>query len=525
MIYHSTFPDVTIPELTFTDFILEKAAERGAQPALVDGPSGRTITYAQLLEYVRRVGANLAARGFKKGEVMAILLPNLPEYAVAFHGVASIGGILTTINPLYTPEELTFQLKDTGAKYLLTLPMFVEKAREGAKDTSIKEIFVLGEAEGATPFAELMQPAGPPPPVEIDVYKDLLVLPYSSGTTGLPKGVMLTHHNVVSFISMVRAGARYKSGENYLAVLPFYHIFGMNGILNTCLLEGCTMVTMPRFDLQQFLQLMQDYKVVGACLVPPIILALAKHPMVDNFDLSHLEWLLSGAAPLSADLQQACAARLNCRIVQGWGMTETSCGATITTFELAQARPGSAGLLLPNQEGRVVDYATGEDQGPGQPGEIWLRGPNIMQGYLNQPEASRNTVDEEGWLHTGDIGYIDSEGFLFIVDRIKELIKYKGLQIAPAELEAALLAHPAVADAAVIGRADEEAGEVPKAFVVLKTPVSAEELLEFVGEKVAPYKRIRKLEFIDQIPKSASGKILRRVLIEQERAKALNSSQ
>jgi acyl-CoA synthetase (AMP-forming)/AMP-acid ligase II len=293
--------------------------------------------------------------------------------------------------------------------------------------------------------------------------------------------------------------------------------------MSACLLEGCTMVTMPRFDLEQFLQLMQDYKITGACLVPPIILALTKHPLVDKFDLSNLEWLLSGAAPLSADLQQACATRLNCAVVQGWGMTETSVGATITPLALAQASQGSAGKLISNQEARVVDYSTGEDLGPNQPGEIWLRGPNIMQGYLNQPEASRNTIDSEGWLHTGDIGYIDAEGYLFIVDRIKELIKYKGLQIAPAELEAVLLAHPAVADAAVIGRADEEAGEVPKAFVVLKGPVSAEELLEFVSEKVAPYKRIRKLEFIDQIPKSASGKILRRVLVEQERAKVVNS--
>ncbi len=520
MIFRSTFPDVTIPELTFTDFILQNAAERASQPALVDGPSGRTITYAQLVEFVRRVGANLAARGFQKGDVFAILLPNLPEYAVAFHGVASIGGILTTINPLYTTEEINFQLKDTGAKYLLTLPMFLEKAVEGAKDTSVAEMYVLGEAPGATPFTALLQPAGPPPLVTIDIHKDLLVIPYSSGTTGLPKGVMLTHHNVVSFMSMVRPVAGYKAEKNYLAVLPFFHIFGMVGILNTCLLEGCTMVTIPRFDLEQFLQLIQDYKVAGACLVPPIILALAKHPLVAKFDLSSLEWLLSGAAPLSADLQQACATRLSCVVVQGWGMTETSCGATIIPLDSPQSRPGSAGLLVGNQECRVVDYSTGEDLGPNQSGEIWLRGPNIMQGYLNQPEASRRTVDDERWLHTGDIGYIDDEGYLYIVDRIKELIKYKGLQIAPAELEAVLLAHPAVADAAVIGRADPEAGEVPKAFVVLKTPVSAEELLEFVAEKVAPYKRIRKLEIVDQIPKSASGKILRRVLIEQERARS-----
>jgi acyl-CoA synthetase (AMP-forming)/AMP-acid ligase II len=522
MIFHSTFPDSVIPEMTFSDFILENALARGDQPALVDGPSGRTITYAQLVEFTRRVAANLAGRGLQKGDVFAIMLPNLPEYAIAFHGVATAGGTLTTINPLYTVEELRYQLGDTSAKYLLTLPMFSEKVREATKDTPLREIFILGDApEGTTPFTALLAPAGPPPPVEIDIYKDLVVIPYSSGTTGLPKGVMLTHHNVVSFISMVRPVAGYFEGANYLAVLPFFHIFGMVGILNVGLVKGCTMVTMPRFDLEQFLQLMQDYKVAGSCVVPPIVLALAKHPLVDKYDLSNLEWLLSGAAPLGTDLQEACAARLNCQVVQGWGMTETSCGSTIIPLD-AKPKFGSGGLLVPNQELRVVDIATGEDLGPNQSGELWLHGPNIMQGYLNQPEASRNTVDDEGWLHTGDIGFIDDDGYIFIVDRIKELIKYKGLQIAPAELEAVLLSNPAVADAAVIGRADPEAGEVPKAFVVLKTPIAADEILAFVAEKVAPYKRIRKLEFVDQIPKSASGKILRRLLIEQDRAHSDN---
>ncbi len=523
MIFRSTFPDTAIPEKTFSDFILQDAAARGTQPALVDGPTGRTVTYAQLAEFVRRVAANLAAHGLQKGDVFAIMLPNLPEYAIAFHGVATAGGTLTTINPLYTAEELRYQLADTRAKYLLTLPMFLGKARKATAGAPLREIFVLGDApEGTAPFMALLASTESGSPVEIDIYKDLLVLPYSSGTTGLPKGVMLTHHNVVSFISMVRSVAGYTEGENYLAVLPFFHIFGMVGILNTCLLEGCTMVTIPRFELEQFLQIMQDYKIAGACLVPPIILALAKHPLVDKYDLSHLEWLLSGAAPLSAELQVACAARLKCEVVQGWGMTETSCGATVIPVDPEKRKPGSAGLLVCNQEMRVVDYSSGKDLGPNQSGEIWLRGPNIMQGYLNQPEASRDTVDENGWLHTGDIGYIDDDGYLFIVDRIKELIKYKGLQIAPAELEAVLLSCPAVADAAVIGRPDPEAGEVPKAFVVLKSPLSAEEILAYVAEKVAPYKRIRKLEFVDAIPKSASGKILRRVLIEQDRANAGN---
>ncbi|HEX2916463.1 MAG TPA: AMP-binding protein [Chloroflexia bacterium] len=519
MVFRSTYPDVVIPEMPFTAFVLQKAAELANQPAIIDGPSGRSLTYGQLAGGVERVAANLAAKGFQKGDVFAILLPNLPEYALAFLGVARLGGILTTINPLYTAEEIIFQLNDTGAKYLLTIPMFIEKASEATQKSKVEEIFVLGEASGATPFATLMQDAGAAPQVEIDPHKDLLVVPYSSGTTGLPKGVMLTHHNVTSYMSQVRVVAEYEQGQSYMAVLPFYHIFGMVGILNLGLLEGTTIVSMPRFDLEQFLQIMQDYKITGACLVPPIILALTKHPAVANYSFPNLKWLLSGAAPLGEDVQKACAERLNCAVVQGWGMTETSCGAAVIPLDPEKQRPGAAGLLIPNMECRITDYTSGEELGPNQQGEIWVRGPNIMQGYLNKPDETSYMLDQNGWLHTGDIGYIDEDGFLYIVDRIKELIKYKGLQVAPAELEAVLLTHPSVADVAVIGRPDQEAGEAPKAFVVLKAPVSEEELMAFVAERVAPYKKIRSIEFTNQIPKSASGKILRRVLLDQERAK------
>ena len=519
MIFRSPYPDVTAPEMAFTDFILERARQYGDRPALIDGPTGRTITYRQLTENIEKVAANLAKRGFKKGDVFAIFSPNLPEYAVIFHGVVLAGGIATTINPLYTVEEVAFQLNDTKARFLFTIPQFMPTAIEAARKAKIEEIFVLGEAEGATPFAALLQEAGPVPKVEIDPHQDLVALPYSSGTTGFPKGVMLSHFNFVSQIIQLKGFSTAQENENRLALLPFFHAYGLVIIMNGGLYDGVTLVTIPRFDFEQFLQLLEKYRVREVNLVPPIVIALAKHPLVDKYDLSALQQIGCGAAPLGEEVEQACGNRLGCKVFQGYGMTETTVAIAIMPREEGKAKTGSAGVLIPNMECKVVDFATGDELGADELGEIWVRGPNVMQGYLNQPEATAHTL-AEGWLHTGDIGYVDDEGYFFIVDRIKELIKYKGMQVAPAELEAILLSHPMVADVAVISSPDEEAGEIPKAFVVLKGEINPDDIMAFVAERVAPHKKIRKIEIINQIPKSASGKILRRVLIEQERSNA-----
>jgi len=376
--------------------------------------------------------------------------------------------------------------------------------------------FVFGEAEGATPFAELMKSSGQLPEVTINPREDMIAMPYSSGTTGLPKGVMLTHYNMVANICQTDGLEPINENDKLIAVLPFYHIYGMGVILNISLYHGATVVTLPRFDLEQFLKTLQDYGVTRAHLVPPILVALAKHPMVDKFDLSKLGRITSGAAPLSADLAQAVATRLNCIVKQGYGLTETSPVTHINPDD--HIRPGAAGMLIRNTECRIVDLESGADLETNAQGEVWIRGPQVMKGYLNNTGATEITIDPEGWLHTGDIGYVDDDGFLFVVDRLKELIKYKGYQVAPAELEALLLTHPAIADAAVIPCPDEEAGEVPKAFVVLKGDVTADEIMAYVAERVAPYKKIRRVEVIEQIPKSLSGKILRRVLVEKERA-------
>jgi len=307
-----------------------------------------------------------------------------------------------------------------------------------------------------------------------------------------------------------------------LGVLPFYHIYGMVVIMNMSLVVGATIVTIPRFDPEMFLGLIQKHKVTRINLVPPILLLLAKHPIVDKFDLSSLVDVTSGAAPLKDELAQAVVERIGCNVMQGYGLTETSPVTHINPNLPGHVKRSSIGPAIPNTEVMLIDPANGEPVGRNEEGELWVRGPQVMKGYLNNPDATAATVDEDGWLHTGDIGYIDEDGDFYIVDRLKELIKYKGFQVAPAELEGLLLGHPAVGDAAVIPSPDDEAGELPKAFIVRKAEVSEQEIMDWVAERVAPQKKIRLVEFVDEVPKSASGKILRRVLVEQERAK--NSS-
>jgi acyl-CoA synthetase (AMP-forming)/AMP-acid ligase II len=461
----------------------------------------------------------LVAHGFVRGDVLAIFSPNLPDYAVACHAVAVLGGAAATINPLYTAEELLYQLQDSKAKYLLTIAPLLERVREPAARAGIREIFVFGEAPaGASAFAGLQRHGSAIPKISIDPKNDLVALPYSSGTTGRSKGVMLTHHSLAANLVQARPNGMMNEDDVVLGVLPFFHIYGQVLIMNLGLYVGATVVTMQRFELEPFLKILQYHKISVAPLVPPIVLALAKHPAVANYNLSALRRILTGAAPVAESTMRACMQRLNCRVMQGYGMTEASGATHMHAHDTPSEKLASVGTCVRNSETMIAEVATGKALGPNQQGEVWTRGPNIMRGYLNRPEETAAAVDRDGWYRTGDIGYMDTDGYLYIVDRLKELIKYSAYQVAPAELEAVLVAHPAVADAAVIPSPDEEHGEVPKAFVVKKSEVSAEQLMAYVAERVAPYKKIRLLEFVDQIPKSPSGKILRRVLVEKERA-------
>ena len=518
MIFRAPEPPVDIPEVPLTPLLLDRAAHRGDKPAFIEGPTGRIVTYRDWADSVRRAAGALAEHGLRKGDVLAILSSNLPEYAVAFHAVSLIGGVVTTMNPLYTANDVHEQLNDSGASYLVTVPSCLEKARQAIEGTAVREVFVFGETQDATPFASLLARQATPPSVSIDPRNDLVALPYSSGTTGLPKGVMLTHYNLVANLHQASRVLGVHEHDIMLGVLPFFHIYGMLVIMNLSLYTGSTVVTMPRFDLEQCLEILQRYRVTFANVVPPIVLAMAKHPIVDRYDLSSVRVLFSGAAPLGRDVAMAAGARIGCRVVQGYGLTETSpvTHAARTTGDVDKV--DSIGPPVPNTEVKLVDTATGADAAPGQTGEICVRGPQVMKGYLNRPEATAAMIDPDGWLSTGDIGYADAEGCFFIVDRVKELIKFKGMQVAPAELEAILLTHASIADAAVVPFPDEEAGQVPKAFVVLKGDTTADQIIGYVAERVAPHKKVRRVEFIDQIPKSPSGKILRRVLVERDKA-------
>ena len=518
IIFRSPYPDVEIPEQSLPSFVLERAAELADRPALIDGSNGRTLTYAQLDEASRRFAAGLQARSFAKGDVFAICLPNVPEFAVAFLGVGMAGGVVTTANPLYTARELAFQLNDSGARFLLTAPQFLEVTLEAARGSKVQEVFVLEGGEGATPFVELLgkDPATAVEPA-IDPKKDLLVLPYSSGTTGKPKGVMLTHHNLVAIICQYREMEEFDDHETLIAVLPFFHIYGMTVIMSAALSRGATIVSLPRFDIGDFLGAIERHKVSIAYVVPPIVLALTKHSAVDNYDISSLKFINSGGAPLGEDLEKACGERIGSIVKQGYGMTESS--VTHTNPYPGRIKAATCGIIIPSTACRIVDTATGADLGRNERGELWVRGPQVMKGYLNRPDATAECLDGDGWLRTGDIAIVDDDSYFRIVDRLKEFIKYKGFQVSPAELEDLLMAHEAIDDAAVVPSPDEEAGELPKGFIVLKpgAEIDAEEIKRYVAERVAPHKKLRLVEFVDEIPKSASGKLLRRVLIERER--------
>ncbi len=510
-IYRSPFPDVAIPDLSITELIFAGIEGRADLPALIEGPTGRAVTGGALRAGIERLAGGLSARGLKRGEVVAILAPNLPEFVEAFHAVAWAGGTVTTLNPSYTADEIRHQLRDSGAGLLITTPGLLAVARAGAEGTGAAEIAVIGAAEGATPL-DALRGAPLTAQAPVDPAADVVVLPYSSGTTGLPKGVMLTHRNLVANVVQVDRMLDIRPGDATLAFLPYFHIYGMTVLMNLYLAVGAVQVTLPRFELETALRLIDAHRVRQLFVAPPVVLALAKHPMVAEFDLSSLDFVLSGAAPLGGDLAAACAARIGCQTVQGYGMTEMSPVSHFTPP--GEGRPGSSGPQAPNTECRLVDPETGADAAPGAEGELWVRGPQVMAGYLNNPAATAATLTPDGWLRTGDVARIDADGCLYIVDRVKELIKVSGFQVAPAELEALLVTHPSVADVAVVGVPDAEAGEAPKAFVVCAAGCAPglDELRRFLEGHVAPYKQIRAMAVVEAIPKSPSGKILRRVL-------------
>src|SRR5213082_3144881 len=346
MIFRSPYPDVRVPDVALHRFVLAGAVERADQPALIDGPSGRALTYGQLAAGVERLAAGLTARGFRRGDVLALFMPNLPEFALAFHGTLAAGGVVTTVNSLATVQDAEYQLGNAGARFLVTVAPFLDRAAPAAAQVGIEQLFVVGEARGVTPFGALLDADGSAPRPSLATARDLAVLPYSSGTTGFPKGVMLTHRNLVANLLQTDSAHSLAEGDRVMAVLPFFHIYGMQVVLNLALGRGATLVTMPKFELEPFLGALQRYRVTRAFVVPPLVLALAKHPAVDRYDLSSLCGMMSGAAPLDAALETACVRRVGCRLLQEYGLTEASPVTHANPDEPGKIKPGTVGVLL-----------------------------------------------------------------------------------------------------------------------------------------------------------------------------------
>ncbi|WP_433164127.1 AMP-binding protein [Kribbella sp. CA-247076] len=517
MIITSEFPPVEVLDVPIHDAVLGRAQEYGDRPALVDGVTGQELSYAQLDGMSRRVAAGFAELGIRHGDTIALYSPNTILYPVVFYGATRAGATVTTVNALYTADELHKQLVDSKAKLLVTISLFLPAATAAIEGTDVTEIFVCDSAEGYRTVMELVASTGPEPEVTIDPAEDVAVLPYSSGTTGAAKGVMLTHRNIATNIAQAEVMIRLDEDERIIAILPFFHIYGLTVLMNLPLRLGATVVVLPKFDLEQFLGTLERQRITRAFVAPPVVLALAKHPAVDGVDLSALKYVMSAAAPLDGELAEACAKRLGLHaVLQAYGMTELSPGTHSVPQDDQDPPPGAVGKLFPSTELRLV----GADGNDADEGEIWIRGPQVMKGYLGRPAETDATVDADGWLHTGDIGRMDERGYLYVIDRVKELIKYHGYQVPPAELEAVLLTDDRIADAAVIG-VQADGNEVPKAFVVPMPGVelTTDDVIEYVAARVAPYKKIRQVEFIEAVPKAASGKILRRELRAREAAR------
>ncbi|KAJ1704127.1 hypothetical protein LUZ63_003906 [Rhynchospora breviuscula] len=524
-IYRSVLPDIEIPNhLPLHSYCFEHLGEYADRPCLIDGSSNTIYSYSDVDRLSRYTAANLRHLGIRKGDVIMNLLRNSVEFAFSFLGASRLGAATTTANPFYTPAEIHKQASAAGAKIIITEMCAVEKIKDFAAEHDICVIITDGHVDGYMHFSELIKEDTPQfgdldSEIEPD---DVVALPYSSGTTGLPKGVMLTHRSLVTSV------AQQVDGENpnwymhkddvILCVLPLFHIYSLNSILLCGLRVGAAILMVKKFDLLGFMGLVQKYHVTIAPMVPPIVVEITKSPEVDGYDLSSIRFVQSGAAPMGKEIQDAFKAKLpNAVFGQGYGMTEAGPVLALCLAFAKEPYPvksGSCGTVVRNAQMKIIDPETGASLGRNKPGEICIRGEQIMKGYLNDPTATKNTIDKEGWLHTGDVGFVDDDNEIFIVDRLKEIIKYKGFQVAPAEIEALLLTHPAIADAAVIPMKDELAGEIPVAFVVRSngSQVTEDEIKQFVSKQVIFYKRINKVFFTEAIPKNPSGKILRKDL-------------
>ncbi|GJU44079.1 4-coumarate--CoA ligase 5-like protein [Tanacetum coccineum] len=515
----------TTAHLDTATFVLSRFP-RGAESkvALIDSSTNRRVTYGELQRSIHSLAAGLYhGLGVRKGDVVFLLSPNSILYPTICLAILLVGGVVTTANPVNTQQEITKQVVDSGAKLAIASPEEMHKLTSTNVPTLVTNCYSVGN-ENELSVQELIDCCDQSLVLSENqtAQSDTAAILYSSGTTGTSKGVILTHRNLISMMTLLIWAVDITSAKDdiFLCFIPMFHVYGLAFFGLGLLCSGTTTVLMQRFDFQGMLEAIQTYKVNNIPAVPPVILGLVKYNG-GRYDLSSLRSVGSGAAPLSKHVAHRFRAKFPwVELKPGYGLTE-SCGAAgfFVSSEEAKARSAASGGLLPTFSAKVVDIERGVAQPPYGEGELWLKGPAVMKGYLGNEAATNATMVDDGWLRTGDLCYFDEDGYLFIVDRIKELIKHKGYQVAPAELEAILLNHPHILDAAVIPLEDEEAGEVPMAYIVRETgyELNEDQVIQFVAGQVAPYKRIKRVAFINEIPKSVAGKILRKDLMAQSK--------
>jgi acyl-CoA synthetase (AMP-forming)/AMP-acid ligase II len=512
VIFRSDLPDMPVGGGNLAAVVLDACRQHPSRLAVVDDTTGQRVTYGELAHHADRIGAWFTDRGYGRGDVVAVWAPNIAPWVSVAVGAMAARCAVTGISPLATDPEAAQQLTTSRARALVTFAPFAARAIALRQQSAVQDVIVLGEGtDGAVGLGELIGCRGASPDVEAITEDSVAMLPFSSGTTGAPKGVQLTHRCLVTMLRQLATTVQPTPDDVMLALPPFPHIMGSVLTMLLPLSAGATVVTTARFDPARFVPSIGEHGIT-VVVVPPMLASLfAHHPAATAEAFASVRLIAFGGAPLSAEAEQAVAARYPHVLVgQGWGMTELAVGATTPRVGDVGAH-GSVGKLLPNTELRVVDPATGDDMGIDGVGELLVRGPQVMAGYLDRDDATAATIDADGWVHTGDLGRIDADGMVWVVDRIKDLIKVKGFQVAPAELEAVLQRHPGVADAAVI-RSVVDDQERPLALVVPRGELDVEALRTWCNEQVAPYKRIDEVRVVEVLPRNPSGKLLRREL-------------